>query len=258
MKLPVHTLQLTLAVSLVLMSNPQVQAHPDKFITSQNQSLDSGFKNRLVFAAPPIPPGSGAPGRRTDTSGRDPNCASTNKPLTALVPVYGAKSGNVWGLTVAEHPTLWFYVGYKSPCIGEFLLWDSSNQLVYRTKITLPETPGVVSLSIPSTIAPLKVGQQYHWFFKVYPDTQNPPVFVEGWIQRAALNSMLKSQIEKANLQERTKLFATNGYWYDALTAAAKLHQSASKTSQWTDLLRSVSLDAIAPEPIVDCCKPTP
>jgi hypothetical protein len=101
----------------------------------------------------------------------------------------------------ASHPTFWFYIPYKPPSPGKFVLQDKDDNLVYQTDVTLPQTPGVISFSLPQTVAPLLIGKQYHWFFKIYCKAQQPSAFVEGWIQRNSLNPALNSQLEKATPQ---------------------------------------------------------
>lgn len=228
-----------------------------------------------VRFTPPSPPDRGAPsGRQQGGASRGP-CPAVDKPLTALVPatqktLAGTKGGSpaldtfesVWGLTAAEYPTLWFYIPYlltpKLPI--EFVLQDDQGNDVYKTTLTMSETPpGIVKFRLPSTAAPLEVGKMYHWYFSATcaPDA---PVFVEGWVQRVVLLPTLASQLQKATPRESIALYAANGYWYDALTTLAELRSAnlgdATLKSDWVSLLHSVDLDAIAEEPIVQCCTP--
>ncbi|MBD1930037.1 DUF928 domain-containing protein [Trichocoleus sp. FACHB-90] len=273
MKLPVQTIKLTFAISWALLACTRLQAQPvDPVLLVQRLDLNpSGQSNEaLIFAAPLPPADIGEPGRRSEAGSRrvceemdEQRSMSEKKLLTALVPVYPAyqplNAELVWGATTAEHPTFWFYVPYQPPFSGTFTLRDKDGKLIYQTDVTLPKTPGVVSLPLPSTAPSLKVGEQYHWYFKVYckPQQQQPPVFVEGWIQRNSLNPALESQLEKATPRDRVALYATNGFWYEALTVASQLRRTDPKALDWAALLQSVGLDSIAKEPIVECCIPT-
>ena len=138
---------------------------------------------------------------------------------------------------------------YPNPAVIEHL-----RQLVYQIDVTLPQTPGVVSLSLPRAVAPLLIGKRYHWFLKIYCKAQEPPAFVEGWIQRNSLNPVLKSQLEKATPRERVALYAANGIWFEALSTAGYLHRRDPKDTSWAVLLRAVGLNDLANEPIVECC----
>ncbi len=272
MKLPVQTIGLA-ALFLVLCSLTKLQARPvSSLLLGQYPILNrSGQLNEpLIFAAPPLPDGIGEPTRRSEAGSRGcedeskQSAASEKKLLTALVPVYPDYQPSpdyppaelVLGTTTAFYPTFWFYIPYQPPFTGEFVLQDKEGNLVYKTNVMLPETPGVISFSLPSTEPPLKIGERYHWYFKIYCRSEPPPSFVDGWLQIVSLNPDLKSQIEKATLPEQVALYAINGIWYEALTAAAELRRTDPNDTNWTALLQAVGLDNFAKEPMVECCKP--
>lgn len=276
---------LTLAIASFTVSITQVRAQPAQLV-SNSQNAQGRSIQRKPGKAPAKPqprapqvrfilpklPDTGAPGGRQGAGSR-----GSSTPLTALVPEVKQTLGkgpgenlavtHVWGLTVAEYPTFWFYVPDLGTSIGsiEFVLQDQAGNEVYQTPVTLPERPGVVSLRLPSTTAPLEVGKMYHWYFKIYDNPQNPsdpiaPVFVEGWVQRVILSPTFESQLAAATPQQRSALYAANGIWYDTLTSLAELRLTnpgdAALTADWTDLLQSVGLNEIAAKPIVQCCAP--
>lgn len=283
------------AVTLALVSSTsyitQVHAQPTKLVSpadttqvdlAQFKLPDKASKSRIKRSGPvrfvlPKLPDTGIPtGRQRGAAARG-NCPAVDLPLTALVPAVEQKLGqeqgkaltmtNVWGLTVAEYPTFWFYVPYSqaSAGSGEFVLQDEEDNDVYRTPVTLPGTPGTVSLPLPSTSAPLEIGKRYHWYFKIYCNPQrisNPvnPIFVEGWVQRVTPNPSLTSQLMVATPKQQIALYATNGIWYEALTSLAELRlvepNDATLKADWADLLRSISLGNVASQPIVQCCTP--
>lgn len=255
---------LTFVIGLTLLSSTRAQADfVNSALVRQRPTLNaSGQLNKpIIFNAPPPPSTTGAPGQGVDGAGArgclesEPIAQTSKKPLTALVPVYSA-SEVVWGVTTAEHPTLWFYVPYLRPATGKFVLQDGEENSVYEADLTLPETPGVVSISLPSTAPPLEIGKPYHWYFKVYCQSQQPPFFVDGWITRNSLNPALTSQLEQATPQQRIALYAANGIWHEALTSAAELRSANPNAPEWTALLEAVGLDAIAIEPIVKLGEP--
>ena len=156
---------------------------------------------------------------------------------------------SVGGFTTAERPTFWFYVPYQLPLTGEFVLRDLDQNVVYKTPVTLPGKPGVYAISLPTTAARLNAGKQYYWYFKVYcqPDAKLVS-FVEGWIQRTSLNPAVESQLQNATPQQKIALYASNGIWYEALTAAAELRSTNSSDRNWVNLLQDVGLSKIASE----------
>jgi hypothetical protein len=225
------------------------------------QPVKSEIPRLGIFNAPPPPDDINAPGNRA--AGGKRGCesiskqftASQEKELTALVPVYQSPNGElVLGLTTTSHPTFWFYVPYVTTASTEFVLQNEVGQTVYKSSVSLSRTPGVVKLSLPSTASLLKIGERYHWYFNIFCNPQQPPVFVDGWIKRVEPKPTLKSQLEKATLKQRIALYATNGIWYESLTASAELRRLNPKQIDWTNLLQSVGLNDIASEPIVDCC----
>jgi len=262
-KFPCQSLKVTIttALALVTLTNclMRVQAQPFSGVLA-------------MYFVPPPPPDRGTPSGRPRGGASRGNCPSLSKSLTALVPATQKTLGeeqarsalttykSVWGLTVAEHPTLWFYVPYSlTPRLPiKFVLQDERGNYVYKTSFTATETqPGIVKFHLPSTIAPLEVGKMYHWYFLIDcdPDT---PVSVDGWIQRVPMNSTFTSKSQKATPLQRVALYADNGIWYDALTTLAELRianpSDAKLINDWVSLLNSVGLDAITHEPINQCC----
>ena len=135
------------------------------------------------------------------------------------------------------------------------MLENEAGQTVYKRPVSLSGKPGIVSISLPSTASALEIGKRYHWYFDVYCDPQQPPVYVDGWIHRVEPNAVLKSQLEKATIKQRVALYASNGMWYDFLTALAELRRLDPKLTDWANILQSVGLSDIASEPMVDCCR---
>ncbi len=273
-KLPLQDMTLAFAATMVLVgliSGPtQVQAQPAIPVVSTTKEPTSRF------VLPP-PPDRGAPGQRKGAASRGGACPCVEKSLTALVPVtktwrqsQGGTSGmtpseSVWSLTVAEHPTFWFYVPYSPKSLRsiEFVLQDQKDNDIYRTLVTLPEMPGVVQLRLPSTSTRLEIGKMYHWFFKVKiacapPNQLGVEDYVEGWVQRVTLSPTLTRQLEAATPQQRIDLYAANGIWHEALTTLAELRmvnpEDTILKADWNDLLQSTGLADIASKPIVHCC----
>ncbi|MFB2978224.1 DUF928 domain-containing protein [Microseira sp. BLCC-F43] len=52
--------------------------------------------------------------------------------------------------------------------------------------------------------------------------------------------------------QQKIALYASNGIWYEALTAAAELRRTNSNDPNWANLLQEVGLSKIASEAIVE------
>lgn len=241
-------------------SLPQLSAPPSQGKPQQRSGKVSFIPPKLPFA--------GIPSGRARGAGGRSNCLNVNVPLTALVPVEkkpiddGQEARlvtNVWGLTARSHPTFLFYVPYPhaSAQTAEFVLQDAEDNDVYRTTINLPQTPSIVSLSLNSMSAPLKVGKMYHWYFKVRCSRQSMsgPVFVEGWVQRVELKPNVAHQISVATPYQKIALYAENGIWYDTIADLAAMRsqnfQDRALQADWQQLLQSVGLANVQSELVV-------
>lgn len=222
---------------------------------------------------PPPFPASGTPtGRARGAAGRGSSCGF-KLPLTALAPavektVGTGKATYVWGQSIAEYPTFWFYIPVAGDSLRsvEFVLQDDRDNDVYRSAVALPAKPGIIGVRLPSTKPPLNLNQNYHWFLKtemaVSCDRQNPIVFkdsVEGWVQRVSPAATTRSQLETATPQQRINLYAQQGLWYDAIAALAEQRlqqpEDAALKANWNGLLQSANLSDITPQPLLSCCQ---
>jgi hypothetical protein len=222
---------------------------------TNNNNLKTEKISKIRFVPPPVPNGSSPQGRSRGGASRSDTCKVADRPLTALVPT---NDNFVWGLTVSERPTFFFYVPYyltaDSPI--EFVLQDEQKNTLYQTYLNVSQTrPGIVKVTMPDTIAPLEINKMYRWYFLIYCNLDDP-VFVEGWVQRIVANPDLKVRLENSTLQQQSRLLANNGIWYDALSTLANLRSSKPKdrslSRDWQSLLESAGLGSIALETSID------
>lgn len=220
------------------------------------------------------------PGRLSTISGRSAGmgsrdfCPEVQNPLKALIPFkerdLGGNPNNksisatpmdVWGLTTVEHPTFWFYVPYTKDIKGasaEFVLQDSEENEVYKSAVLLPGKPGIINVTVSTTVTPLQVNKNYRWFLKVScSGEQSVPVHVEGDIQRVNLNPSLSKELAAAQPRDRIAIYANNGIWFEALTLLAQLRKAnpndTSLVSDWQSLLESIKMESdYAKAPLVD------
>ncbi len=180
--------------------------------------------------------------------------------ITALMPTSNS------GTTVAPRPTFWFYVPYspQEATSGEFVLLNRQWNVISQIPFRLPETPGLVRITIPATEPELEINKWYHWFFKLFCEgeesSSSSPDLVRGWVQRIELSSALNDQLNAASPQEYL-VYANNGIWYDALAHLAELrlnNASDAALADWTKLLgakgvdfKGVDLEKFSQEPLV-------
>lgn len=236
------------------------------------------IQTKVRFVPPPSPPPNQPvipSGRRDGGASRGGNCTTTNnnEVLTAVVPTRQmqlqlseqerpdnpelSKWDLVLGLTSVANPTFLFYVPYDSELPIDFILQNGSGKTLYKSSYTADgKRSRFIRLSVPTTL-PLKVGQYYKWYLIV--DCGNTASLgVDGWVQRITLAPKLKQQLQQATPQQRVALYAANGIWYDAVSTVAALRlknpNDLTLLADWTSLLETVGLKAIAREPISNCC----
>ncbi len=198
--------------------------------------------------------GTPGPGRREGAGSR--GCPPVEKPLTALVPIT-KNSQNieyVLGTTTAEYPTFWFYVPYKLTPESKviFVLTDDQSNEIYTVTSLMAKgtTPGIISLH--PTKFPLKVGQNYQWYFYVDcnptdSSESNEKVVVNGWVQRLSLQ-----ETPSGTPLEQAVVYGRKGMWYDTLTIVGEQlranPQDAGIKAKLTGLLQAIGLGTIPSE----------
>lgn len=189
----------------------------------------------------------GRPGQRTAGGSRS-NCTSDRLNLVALLP----KSH--WGKTFTERPTFWLYISSlpKSEILGELVLQDENRNDIDRIPVRLSQNAQLVGLKVPKTSAPLAVDRWYRWYFKIYCSSHpsSSPIFVQGWIQRVALNTATESLIRKTNRPD--VVYSQQGIWYDAVNYLAQLVLNYPESSiirqDWQKLLTAKGVNLQLPK----------
>ena len=121
---------------------------------------------------------------------------------------------SVLSLTTEALPDFWFYVPYSSEDITEFefVLQDESGDEVYQeTFISHHETPGIVQITLPETLSPLRLDATYQWFFLTHCESGATALSPEvgGWIRRVELASNLQTQLDNATALEMASIYAS-------------------------------------------------
>lgn len=250
--LPLKLLSVSLSLKLLFIAGlpTQVQAQPESAIA------DKTIPSRSIVSVTFDPPKGGQPDNTEGGASRDggtcpQDSKASHQSVTLLLP------SNHYGLTVAERPTFFVYVPQTSAQKAFFVLQDENENYYYQKNVQVPGTAGIISFKLPSDAPVIEIGKSYKWSFvlmcgeSVRPDSPRG----EGRIQRIEKNSALSSQLEKLSPLERAALYGKDGIWYDTLTSLAQLRRSQSKdltlAANWEELLRSVGLEAIATEPLL-------
>ena len=195
------------------------------------------------------PPDTAAGGTRGTKCPQDRNISGP--PLTALVP-----ANDKWRLTVEGQPQFFVYLPQSSAKRAEFVLKAPNQKDVYRKSFPISGKAEIIGISLPKNVAALEKGKDYKWFFTILCDSQdrsrNP--FVSELIRKQELDSSLAARVQKASLRDRSKLYAENGIWHDAVATLAELRRGspndATLVNEWKTLLQSAGLQEFSNVPI--------
>jgi hypothetical protein len=256
---------LALALTLMLAVNIPAQV--------QAQLSPSSLSTKLANAFRP-PRGTGAPVNTQGGATRGPCMKKDSKPLLAVVPA-PQEGEKVWmGETVAEYPTVFWYMpeirpdGAPAPAV-EFVLNDANEQEIYSAQYSLSKSakgvvgaPGVMSLTV-SSLYPLEVGQDYHWQLTLMCNSEDSDrsedIFIDGGFKRVQPDPSLGLRVQQASLQDRVALYADRKLWYETLSTLSDLRRDRPNdptlTDAWNKLLSSVGLDIIAREPLMQAVR---
>ncbi len=203
------------------------------------------------------PQGAQAPKRSSGGASRSGSSCGTTKAINSAAVTPLLPTTNI-GLTMAERPTIFVYVPETSAKKAFFSIQDEDTNNHYQTTLRLQELPGVMEVKLPDSAPALKTGKNYKWSLVMIctEDLEPDSPSVSGWIRRVEPNrSLVNQQNMKSQLESVSKL-AEAGIWYDSLSTLAQLRRSQPKnqalTVSWQQLLKSVGLEALANEPLIN------
>jgi hypothetical protein len=263
------TFSLTLSVGLAVSATlPAIASIKDNTFSqgSHNRSeiVLAQRRSRLGFKVRGIRPSVSREGGIS----RSVRCGLNGQPVevTALLPKtneaeLSTKEEIEVEKTVSAHPTFLIHVPQTSGKNAAFMMRKkisaTEDEIVYEQNVALPETPGIVSISLPADAAALEVDQLYNWTFQVVcdPTDREKDLTVEGAVQRIVLNPDLVNQLKKAEPRDRPEIYANAEIWTDAVSTLADLRKANPNDPQleqdWNDLLSSVGLDTVAQATVI-------
>ena len=196
----------------------------------------------------------GAPKNSTGggTRSDDETCLTnedSEPPLATLMPNRENKAK-----TATDTLTFYTYIPTTTATQGEFVLVDADQNEVYDTQFQLPTTPGIITLTIPTTVA-LQPGN-YTWSLMVICDSRyrNRDKYVQGSIEYLGSMPELERTIQRKSALEQAQLYAKSSLWFETLDVVAQI--KAENPQEWQGLLQSVGLEMFVEIPILDCCQP--
>ncbi|MEQ9669124.1 DUF928 domain-containing protein [Coleofasciculus sp. G2-EDA-02] len=215
--------------------------------------------------------GASLPGNREGGGTRGPCITdpTLGRGPIALVPKSGV------GQTIAEYPTLSWYLPKNTAWGVELLVRDANNQEIYSTKYAFDHytgkdskgeeqqyvvgAPGIMSLTLPnleSSVLPPEMGKQYKWTLRLIcnPTDGSGDVYVDGAFERVEPDPNLARRIQQATPEQRVAMYAKERLWYETLNTLVELRRQSPNDvtlkAAWSRLLSSVGLEQIVEEPV--------
>ncbi len=109
--------------------------------------------------------------------------------------------------------------------------------------------PGIVQFQLPKQHQELVAGKEYRWSISITcnPNRPSTDMFVQSFIQQVVRSPELNRQlIDAKSSQERARILAQAGLWYDALeTLSAVGDKDATAHAELLSLLDQVGLKTI-------------
>lgn len=243
---PVSSLSLILLLTLSLIGSLSTG------VQAQNKSIYTTKDHKVTFE----PPQGSKPERTVGGASRGQPCPlnsiQQDLPFTPLLPTDSPS------LTMESHPTLLVYIPETSATTALLSVRDANEDYDYQTEVSISDSPGIFSLSLPNDAPGLTINHEYQWSLILMCDSKLRPdsPVVKGDVMRVASDSYLTDKLAQADLLESASLYGTAGLWYDAVSSLAKLKcmnpKDQSITSSWEELLDSVGLNNVAKAEFVE------
>jgi len=156
--------------------------------------------------------------------------------------------------TSLERPTFFVNVPALPPTTGQFTLQnEAGTKQLYSVKFRLAGKPGIVGITLPSSVPALQVGQKYFWQVRVAcdPEDTTSNIIVSNWVER------LNAPAGTGN--DRLAALADQGIWQDTVTVLAlqryQSPQDPAIADDWASLMQDAGLPQFKQTAIVQMVK---
>ena len=160
------------------------------------------------------------------------------------------------GLSLKAQPDIFWYTSQpisKPFHFVEFVLnSDKAIKPILRTHLISPKKAGVQKISLSDYNIMLESDTEYTWSISLVPDpaSRSHDFVTSGKIKYVKGNDVLLNTIKVTSLELQPNLYATEGYWYDAVASIiiqTKQHpEDQSFRNNLSALINQVGLHQIA------------
>lgn len=192
------------------------------------------------------PPNRGMPKTTQGTGSRG---CTLSEPVTVTLLVPNDHTGQ----TISNRPTFFWHVSDQTSVPVEFALVEpgvTKPLFVQRMQV---QKRGLMRVELPADAPELVSGRKYRWSVSLLCNANRPSnnVFVQSWIERVPAKPELTQHLAGATSeQQRAKIYAAAGLWYDALATISDAYSSNSSDRStaegYLSLLEQVGLTQVA------------
>ena len=211
---------------------------------AQEKPREAGAPPEISAAASVYkPPLRGAP--RGRIGGGTRGVGSDTIVLSVLAPDHA-------GLTASDQPSLYWSISTATSYPVELTIMDPRRiEPVLETRLPGPIEAGLHRVRLADHGVRLDPDVAYRWYVAVVvdPDRRAKDVLAGGVIERVTASPQLLQRVAQARGEQVPAIYAADGLWYDALTAASDLVDAAPadpvRRQQRDALLREVGLSEV-------------
>jgi hypothetical protein len=134
------------------------------------------------------------------------------------------------GLTASEQPSLYWYISTPTAYPVELTVMDPrTTEPLLEARLAGPIEAGLHRFRLAEQGIRLEPDVPYRWYVAVVldPERRAKDVLAGGVIERVALPEKVRQRLAQARKEEAPSIYAEDGLWYDALTAASDLVDAA-------------------------------
>jgi hypothetical protein len=151
------------------------------------------------------------------------------------------------GLTATDQPTVYWYL--SQPTDGALLSLKIANvasgEVLLSRALTGEVTRGIHALSFTSEGIRLPAGAEYEWRVSfAAKDDPSKTMLSKGLIAYEEAKADLKRNLSKAKREDLISVYASAGYWYDAIQSVSELIDADPGDANFK-LMRGALLDQV-------------
>lgn len=267
----------SLCVFFCLLSLMDSEAKDERQEDTKGQQTEPQGEQRLVeqeeiVYKPPSPSLIRKPGGRVGGSSRgrvgtinDPTSlvfAPEDQTALAAQEQPGGKTGELTffvfapedhtGLTTQEQPVLYWYISQPmSVPIVFTLVTDQADEPLVEESFSVSSRSGLQRVRLADYGIRLSPGVHYQWSITLSIDPLSPSknLLAEGAIERVEPAVAFRARLTQATKRDIPRLYATEGFWYDAMSALVDLLETSPRDAwlrrQRASLLQQVELPGV-------------